>query len=324
MFKKTWCMMGLAALVAPAFAAEWMTDLEAAKTKAAAENKAVLVDFTGSDWCSWCIKLRQKVFDTKAFEDYAKDKFVLVEIDVPRRKDFSPELLKKNEELCAQYDVTGFPTVMVMTPQGEFAGGFVGGLTEMSDVTKALDTALGNVETLEQASKAQGVEKAKLLIKVYNNAPKDFEKQTKELAQQIGDLDPGDATGIQKALLAKRQMEELTSKLGEASRNHADVDTLLSILNEAMENAAPENVEKITAFKGQILSFKLFELSQQADSLEDVAKIKAILEELIGCLPQDKQKAAREELEKQFADPEAVLKQLRSDRQKEEAGASQK
>ena len=55
------------AMVAPSFAAEWLTELPAAQAKAAAENKAILVDFTGSDWCGWCIRLRKNVFDTPEF-----------------------------------------------------------------------------------------------------------------------------------------------------------------------------------------------------------------------------------------------------------------
>ena len=88
MFKKPLCVAMLLAVLAPAWAAEWMTDLEAAKAKAAAENKAVLVDFTGSDWCGWCIRLRKQVLDTPAFEAYARDKFVLMEVDVPQNPKF--------------------------------------------------------------------------------------------------------------------------------------------------------------------------------------------------------------------------------------------
>ena len=110
--------MALVAL-APAWAAEWMTDLEAAKAKAAAENKAVLVDFIGSDWCGWCIRLRKQVLDTPAFEQYAKDKFVFMEVDVPRNPKFDKELRARNEKLCDQYGVDGFPTILVLTPQAE-------------------------------------------------------------------------------------------------------------------------------------------------------------------------------------------------------------
>ena len=64
----------------------WMTDFEAAKQKAAAENKDLLVDFTGSDWCGWCIKLVDEVFKHDAFKQGAADNFVLVELDFPQDK----------------------------------------------------------------------------------------------------------------------------------------------------------------------------------------------------------------------------------------------
>ena len=64
----------------------WMTDFEAAKTKAAKENKYLLVDFTGSDWCIWCTRLNSEVFSTKSFQTEAPKQFVLVELDFPRDK----------------------------------------------------------------------------------------------------------------------------------------------------------------------------------------------------------------------------------------------
>ena len=63
----------------------WQTKFEDAKTKAKADKKFLLVDFTGSDWCGWCIKLKQEVFDQEAFQKEAPQRFVLVELDFPRR-----------------------------------------------------------------------------------------------------------------------------------------------------------------------------------------------------------------------------------------------
>src|ERR1017187_4674306 len=72
----------------------WLTDLPAARAQAKSENKIVLLDFTGSDWCSWCIKFKKEVLDTKAFQDYAAKHVVLVELDYPR-KTAQPDALKK-------------------------------------------------------------------------------------------------------------------------------------------------------------------------------------------------------------------------------------
>ncbi|MBR4310384.1 MAG: thioredoxin family protein, partial [Akkermansia sp.] len=165
MFKNL-LIAGLAAIVVPAFAAEWMTDLNAAKTKAAAENKAVLVDFTGSDWCRYCILLKKNVFDTPEFETYAADKFVLVEIDVPNdvSRVGGAENAAKNQALCQEYQISGFPTIMVMNAEGNVLGGFVGGQPDVQSAVKPLNAALTNGSKLAEAEKLQGTEKAKALL----------------------------------------------------------------------------------------------------------------------------------------------------------------
>ena len=102
------------------FAGEgWMTDFEAAQAKAKAENKPLLLDFTGSDWCGWCIKLDEEVFSQTAFSQYAAAELVLVEIDFPRRTDQPAKLKAQNEALAQKYGIRGFPTILVLSPEGE-------------------------------------------------------------------------------------------------------------------------------------------------------------------------------------------------------------
>ena len=102
------------------FAGEgWMTDFEAAQAKAKAENKPLLLDFTGSDWCGWCIRLDEEVFSQAAFREYAAAELVLVEIDFPRRTDQPAKLKAQNEALSQKYGIRGFPTILVLSPEGE-------------------------------------------------------------------------------------------------------------------------------------------------------------------------------------------------------------
>ncbi len=101
---------------------DWQTDFKAALATAKAENKPVLVDFTGSDWCGWCIRLDKEVFSKQAFKDYAKDSLVLLEIDFPRGKEQSPALEAQNEALAARYKVRGFPTILLLSGDGEVLG----------------------------------------------------------------------------------------------------------------------------------------------------------------------------------------------------------
>lgn len=99
--------------------ANWLTDFEAAQSKAAAENKTMLLDFTGSDWCIWCIRLKDEVFTQQAFVDYAGEKLVLVRIDFPKKQTQPDALKKQNASLAEKYGIRGFPTVVLLSPVGE-------------------------------------------------------------------------------------------------------------------------------------------------------------------------------------------------------------
>src|SRR5260221_10642471 len=76
---------------------QWLTDLPKAQAKAKSEKKLVVLDFTGSDWCGWCIKLHKEVFSKPDFAKYAKDNLILVEVDFPRQKQQTEELKKANQ-----------------------------------------------------------------------------------------------------------------------------------------------------------------------------------------------------------------------------------
>lgn len=104
----------------------WSTDLPQALAKAKAENKAVLLDFTGSDWCGWCIKFKKEALDTKEFQDYAAKNLVLVELDFPQKKQQSDELKAANQALGKKYNVDGYPTFVVLNKDGKEIGRQVG------------------------------------------------------------------------------------------------------------------------------------------------------------------------------------------------------
>ena len=97
----------------------WLTDLEEAKKQAAAENKPILMFFTGSDWCGWCMKLHEDVLDKDEFQDFAKDSVILLELDFPNTKPQSDALKKQNKALDEKFKVDGYPTVVLVAPDGE-------------------------------------------------------------------------------------------------------------------------------------------------------------------------------------------------------------
>lgn len=96
----------------------WLTSVPEAKAEAGKEQKLVLMDFTGSDWCGWCKKLDAETFSKSEFIDYAKKNLVLVEVDFPRSKTQSDELKSANKALGEKYEVTGYPTLVATKPDG--------------------------------------------------------------------------------------------------------------------------------------------------------------------------------------------------------------
>jgi len=111
-------------VVTQAAAAElaWQTDLSKAQEIARTEKKMVMLDFTGSDWCGWCIKLNKEVFSTDEFAKYAKDNLVLVEVDFPQKKEQSAAQKKANRDLEKKYKVEGYPTIIVLNAEGKKIG----------------------------------------------------------------------------------------------------------------------------------------------------------------------------------------------------------
>jgi len=102
------------------FAGEgWQTDYKAALEQASKENKAVLLDFTGSDWCGWCIKMDKETFSQADFKKFAEKNLVLVELDFPRSKPQSAEVKKQNSELQAKYGIEGYPTLVLLDSKGK-------------------------------------------------------------------------------------------------------------------------------------------------------------------------------------------------------------
>jgi thioredoxin-related protein len=110
------------AVEAVAESSAWLTNHEQALRIAAEEKHCVLIDFTGSDWCVWCVRLHKEILETKFFQDYARSSLVLLEVDLPREKKLPPELLRQNQSLAEKYKVEGFPTIILLDPSGREIG----------------------------------------------------------------------------------------------------------------------------------------------------------------------------------------------------------
>lgn len=103
-------------------ALEWRTDLAQAAADARQDQRLLLLNFSGSDWCGWCKKLDAEVFSRPAFQEYAASNLVSVLADFPRRTPQDKALKAQNERLMQQFQVDGFPVVLIFNPDGELIG----------------------------------------------------------------------------------------------------------------------------------------------------------------------------------------------------------
>ena len=97
----------------------WNGNLEKAIEQAKKENKTILVNFTGSDWCIWCKRLSAEVFQQKEFEEYAKKSLVLVMLDFPKDIEQTQETKEYNNMLAQKYGIQGFPTILLINSEGK-------------------------------------------------------------------------------------------------------------------------------------------------------------------------------------------------------------
>ncbi|HQZ23709.1 MAG TPA: thioredoxin family protein [Flavobacterium sp.] len=94
---------------------KWETDINKAISASNKTKKPMLLFFTGSDWCGWCIRLQKEVLKTPEFKTWAAKNVVLVELDYPRSKPQSEAIKNQNNGLQQIFGIQGFPTVYFAT-----------------------------------------------------------------------------------------------------------------------------------------------------------------------------------------------------------------
>lgn len=198
-----------AAKEAPA-APAWVEDFDKAVEQAKAEKKDLLVDFTGSDWCHWCVKLHEEVFSQPDFFPAAKE-FVLVSLDFPRGSEALARVpnMARNKELAEKHHVQGYPTILLMTADGDVygqtgyqkggAGKYLEDLRRMRDEGRpALLEAIALAKEFDAAP--EGARKAvveKALARLEKVKPGDtWASRLLPAAREASALDPKDETGL--------------------------------------------------------------------------------------------------------------------------------
>ena len=299
----------VAAIAAPVCAAsEWGTDLPAALQQAEREGKLVLVDFTGSDWCSACIVLRRSVLDNASFREFAADKFVLMEVDLPLKEGLTPELRRRNEEIAKRYGVGGFPTVMVLDPQGRVMGGFQGGGMSLPEVQQVLEKACDASVLFRRAAGQEGEAKARTLYEVYRNFPegKSFASARDALQAEILMADEQNVTGIHGVAAVGAQARRFEEQRASLPAGSAEMGRLLET----------QLAEALPANRAEVMMARCQYALATAETVEDVLATRRMFEELLPLLPEAEARELLHFLNTYFRDPSALLQMLKANRPK--------
>ncbi|WP_162343748.1 thioredoxin family protein [Cyclobacterium salsum] len=115
----------LIARVSIVSAQEWQLDLSQAQKIAQETDRRIVLVFSGSDWCAPCIKLEKEIWQSAEFQAYAKENYVMLRADFPRKKanQLSDAQASKNGKLAEKYNPNGyFPLVVVLDDKAEVLG----------------------------------------------------------------------------------------------------------------------------------------------------------------------------------------------------------
>lgn len=226
-----------------AFAGDgWSSDYAASKKLAAESKKDLLIDFTGSDWCSWCIKLSEEVFSKDAFKAGVKDKFVLLELDYPKdQSKLSPETIAQNQELSLKYGVEGYPTILLCDAEGRpFAStGYAKGGPEayLKRLEELRAKKAARDQAFTEASKQEGLVKAKTLIaalKAMELSDAMVQNFYASVSEQIKAADPKDETGYAKEASVKARAAKFQADL-QVFAEKEDMDGALGLIDQSLK-----------------------------------------------------------------------------------------
>lgn len=182
----------------------WETDLEKAKATATKEKRDLLMDFTGSDWCHWCIQLHEEVFDKDAFKQDAPKSFVLVQVDFPEQKEQSDDTKMQNEKLQEDYHIEGFPTIVLADAEGRpyaMTGYEKGGAAKyMEHLTELRKKHAARDAAFKKAADAKGAEKAQLIVDALKElSPALVHTFYKKEIEEAIAADKDDVSGVKKS-----------------------------------------------------------------------------------------------------------------------------
>lgn len=190
------------------------TDYNLALEAAKATKQMLLIEFTGSDWCPPCKRLKKDILTSDAFAAYLKDqKLRFVELDFPRKAGkISKAQMKRQEAILEHYNVTGFPTILIIDSDGMPYGRIVGTAKTPADylknVSAILELKTKFATSIADAQKKDGQARAEALVDALNTLPMEYREFQKEVIKEIIANDPSDEFGYAKKTRTTRLLEE--------------------------------------------------------------------------------------------------------------------
>ena len=201
-------LTSLALLSAPLFALPEIASLAEALPVAQKEKRAIMLNFTGTDWCTACIHLRTKILDSAEFDAALGDKLLLVEVDYPRTPELvnkiSKEEWQRRENLLVSYRAHGLPYAVLMDEHGYPFATINGASRTTADylprIRQALAIREARDEALTKASRLSGAERAQALVDALNLLPEACRDKYPDLIREITEADPENKWGYRQYL----------------------------------------------------------------------------------------------------------------------------
>lgn len=299
------CISTLNAANAHANGIKWITNYEEAIDLGKSSSKPVILFFTGSDWCGWCNKLEEEVFDTQEFASLAGNKYVFLKLDFPLYAPQPQQLSAQNKQLQKKFNITSYPTIVIFDAQTQQQIGTTGyrpggSLQYSQHLQKLIDSYKGYKEKLSTipTQKLSGYDLKKLYEKskefdlsndttyimrygIESDAKPFFLTEKYRFLAEEGQIHQAEAVALKKQLLS---MDPENNKLAhyniaviefEALSEQANNDAIAPLLNyiEKFGNKDKENLWRLEMIISQVYLDKnqLQEALKHAQASHDAA-----------------------------------------------------
>lgn len=255
----------------------WYIDAEKAMAAAKKENKTVIMNFTGSDWCGWCIKLEGEVFSKPDFYRPALKDFVFLKLDFPSDKSKqSANEIEQNNKMKSKFGVSGFPSIYVCDSQGRpfaktgyQAGGPKKYLTHVNTFKQKLTE---RNELLALAAREKGDKKAELLDRALGLMDPDIAtSHYEEVIKEIVSIDKTNKLGLRSKYYAAQDAEERKRILAKIDVivNTLDADKALVEFEKAIKDVTLPANSRVDAMQQKLFLLRKLEKIKDADQLLD-------------------------------------------------------